>query len=144
GFSHLQRAQRASTLTRWHLMAGIAAEHATAPTYEQTDWATIASWYEQLVALDPSAAPRLGHAIALAEGGTAAEALRRLQALLPQAPAALQAHTWAALARAHERLDQIEQAVCSLDRAIACARHAADGRLLQRRRDTLAVRLHTS
>ena len=144
GFGHLRQAQRANTLTRWHLMAGIAAEHATAPTYEQTDWASIAGYYEQLVALDPSAAPRLGHAIALAEGGTAAEALRRLQALQPEAPAALQAHTWAAMARAHERLRDMAQAVQCLDRAIAGVRHAADARMLVRRRDALAAARHTS
>ena len=141
GFGHLQRAQRATHLSRWHLMAGIAVEHAAAPTYEQTDWATIAGYYEQLVALDPSAAPRLGHAIALAEGGTPAEALRRLQALQPEAPAALQAHTWAALARAQERLGRTDDALASLDRAIACVRHGADSRLLQRRRDGLAAGL---
>ncbi len=139
GFDHLQRAQQATQLSRWHLMAGIAAEHAAAPTYEQTDWATIAGYYEQLVALDPSAAPRLGHAIALAEGGTPAEALRRLLALQPEAPAALQAHTWAALARAHERLGQVDATMQALDRAIACVRHAADGRMLQRRRDLLGA-----
>lgn len=144
GFGHLQRAQRATHLSRWHLMAGIAAEHAAAPTYEQTDWATIAAYYEKLVALDPSAAPRLGHAVALAEGGTAAEALRRLETLQPEAPAALQAHTWAARARAHERLGDTAQAVQCLDRAIACVRHAADGRMLQRRRDSLAASLHAS
>lgn len=137
GFVHLQRAQRAGALSRWHLMAGIAAEHAAAPAYEQTDWATIAGYYEQLLVLDPSAAPRLGHAIALAEGGSPAEALRRLQQLQPEAPAALQAHTWAAQARAHERQGQTEAALACLDRAIACVRHAADGRLLQRRRDAL-------
>jgi predicted Zn-dependent protease len=93
------------------------------------------------VALDPSAAPRLGHAIALAEGGTAAEALRRLRALQPEAPAALQAHTWAALARAHERLGNTDQALQALDQAIACVRHAADGRMLQRRRDALSAGL---
>jgi RNA polymerase sigma-70 factor, ECF subfamily len=144
GFDHLQRAQRAATLSRWHLMAGIAAEHAAAPSYDATDWAAIVGYYGRLLALDPSAAPRLGHAIALAEGGNPADALQRLQALLPEAPAALQAHTWAAIARAQERLDQLSQALHSLDQAIARVRHAADGRLLQRRRNSLAARRHTS
>lgn len=138
GFEHLQRSQRATRLTRWHVMAGIAAEHGAAPSYEQTDWQAIVTYYEQLVQLDPSAAPRLGHAIALAEGGNADEALARLQALLPEAPAALQAHTLAALARAHERLGQRPQALDCLDRALACVRHPADARLLQRRRDALS------
>lgn len=135
GLAHLQRAQRGDRLTRWHAMAGIAAEHAVAPDYEATDWAAIVAWYERLLTLDPSPAPRLGHAIALAEGGSPTQALLRLEALLPQVPPALRAHTLAARARAHLRLGDTAAALSWLDQAIAATRHAADARLLQRQRD---------
>lgn len=138
GFGHLERAQRAERLSRWHLMAGIAAEHATAPRYDATDWAAIVAYYGQLVRLDASAAPRLGHAIALAEAGSAAQALDLLQALQADVPAALRAHTWAAIARARERLGHTALALQALDQAIGCVQHPADGRMLQRRRDQLA------
>jgi RNA polymerase sigma-70 factor, ECF subfamily len=144
GFTHLALGQRAATLSRWHLLAGIAAEHAAAPCYDATDWATIAAYYSHLLQLDPSAAPRLGHAIALAEAGSAAEALQRLQALQADVPAALQAHTWAAISRAHERLGNTPQALQALDHAIGCVRHAADGRMLQRRREILQLPVHGS
>ena len=144
GMDHLQRAQRATGLSRWHLMAGIAAEHAAAPSYDATDWAAIVGYYRELLALDGSAAPRLGHAIALAEAGNPAQALQLLLALLPMAPSALRAHTWAATARAQERLGQVDEALHSLDQAIAHVRHAADGRLLLSRRNVLAQRRHTS
>lgn len=139
GLAHLQRAQRANALTRWHLLAGIAAEHAAAPHYDHTDWPAIVRFYEQLLHLDPSAAPRLGHAIARAEAGAPEQALPLLQALLPDAPAALRPHTLAALARACERAGQMVKARQWLDQAIACARHPADARVLQRRRDALAT-----
>ncbi|MFO1330108.1 MAG: sigma-70 family RNA polymerase sigma factor [Rubrivivax sp.] len=139
GLAHLQAAQRGTQLTRWHAMAGIAAEHAVAARYDDTDWPAIVRWYEHLLALDPSAAPRLGHAVALAEGGSAAQALQQLLALRPAVPSGLQAHTLAALARAHERLGDTGAALHWLDQAIAAARPGADARLLQRRRDTLAA-----
>jgi len=133
GLAHLQRAQRAHHLSRWHLQAGIAAEHATAADYASTDWPTIVQYYDTLVALDGSAAPRLGQAIALAEAGEPQRALALLQALQPDLPAALLAHLLAAQARAHERLGDITQAKCLLLQAMAAAPHAADARALAQR-----------
>jgi RNA polymerase sigma-70 factor (ECF subfamily) len=137
GLVHLQRAQRATRLSRFHLQAGIAAEHATAPDYAQTDWPRILGYYEALVELDPSTAPRLGHAIALAEAGSPREACNLLEALLNQAPAPLRAHTLAALAHAHARLGETAAARARLAEAIVCAPSDADRRLLQRRAEAL-------
>jgi RNA polymerase sigma-70 factor (ECF subfamily) len=137
GLVHLQAAMRAQRLSRWHLLAGIAAEHAMAPDWEHTDWAAIVAYYEQLVAIDPSAAPRLGHAIALAEGGAPQAAREALAALLPQMPEALRPHTLAALARAHERLGERSAARARLHEAILLARTDADARLLARRAQAL-------
>ena len=132
GFDHLQRAQRGRQLSRWHLQAGIAGEHARAATPAATDWAAIVQYYELLVRQDPSAAPRLGHAIALAEAGSPADARGRLLAQLPQVPAALKAHALAALARACERLGDARAAADWRAQAIAAAPHPADARWLAR------------
>lgn len=132
GFAHLRASQRGGTLSRWHLQAGIAGEHALAEDPARTDWPAIVRYYELLLALDPSAAPRLGHAIALAEGGAAAEARNRLLDLLPQVPPALRAHTLAALARACERLGDAAAAADWRAQAIAAAPHPADARMLAR------------
>jgi RNA polymerase sigma-70 factor, ECF subfamily len=140
GLVHLQAAQRAQRLSRWHLLAGIAAEHATAPDHARTDWPTIAGYYELLVTVDPSAAPRLGHAIALAEAGEPQVALLRLQALQADVPAALRPHSLAAMARAHERLGAQDLAVQLLSQAAAAAPHEADARALRRRADALLSR----
>ncbi|MBL8303488.1 MAG: hypothetical protein JNM26_12020, partial [Ideonella sp.] len=134
GFVHLRAAQRAERLSRWHVLAGIASEHAIAPDYARTDWARIVAGYALLLRIDPSPAPRLAHAIALAEAGEPAQARERLAALLPEVPDALKPHTRAALARAHERLGDAAAADRWLDAAIAAVRHPADARLLQRRR----------
>ncbi len=140
GLAHLQAAQRASRLSRWHLQAGIAAEHATATDYAQTNWVAIVRYYEMLLALDASAAPRLGHAVALAEAGEPAQALHRLQVLKAGLPAALAAHRLAAEARAHERLGDLATAVRVLQQAVAVAPHAAEARALAQRAQDLQQR----
>jgi RNA polymerase sigma-70 factor (ECF subfamily) len=129
---------RAQRLSRWHLLAGIAAEHAMAADWANTNWPAIVGYYEQLVAIDPSAAPRLGHAIALAEGGAAEAARARLLELLPGMPEALRPHTLAALARAHERLGETAAARERLHEAILLARTDAEARFLARRAQALA------
>lgn len=139
GLAHLRAAQRAQQLSRFHLLAGIAAEHAVAPDYAGTNWPQIVTWYELLVRLDPSPAPRLGQAIALAEAGEPGRARQLLARLLPDTPSALRPHALAALARAHERLGDADAARACLDQAIACVRHPADARLLRTRRDGLTA-----
>lgn len=108
-----------------------------APDHARTDWRAIVRYYDLLLALDPSAAPRLGRAVALAEAGEPVPARQHLLALLPQVPAALRAHTLAALARACERLGDLDAARRWLDEAVACAPHAADARTLARRAEAL-------
>jgi RNA polymerase sigma-70 factor (ECF subfamily) len=139
GLAHLQAAQRAERLSRWHLLAAVAAEHAVAPSVEATRWPVIVRCYDTLLRLDGSAAPRLAHAVALAEAGDAAEALARLAALQPTLPAALAAHALAARARAHERLGQVAQARQLLQAAAEAAPHAADAGMLRRRAAALGA-----
>jgi RNA polymerase sigma-70 factor, ECF subfamily len=135
GFVHLRAAQRTTRLSRWHLLAGIAAEHAAAPDHASTDWAAIVGFYDQLLRIDGSPAPRLGHAIALAEAGDSARALALLLSLAPQLPPALQAHHAAALARAYEQQGDMAAACEALARAVALAepRSPAEARALTRR-----------
>ena len=133
GLAHLQKASQAPALSRWHLLAGIAAEHATAADYAATDWPVIVNYYEWLLKLDPTAAPRLAHAVAVAEAGEPQRALALLHALAPDVPAALTPHALAAQARAHQRLGHQEEAVGLLRQAQALAPHAAEARALGRR-----------
>jgi RNA polymerase sigma-70 factor, ECF subfamily len=132
GLVHLQASQGARRLSRWHLLAGIASEHALAPSYAATDWAAIVRFYDSLLLIDPTPAPLLAHAVALAEAGAPQAARERLEALLPQAPAALRAHALAALARALERLGHTAEAALRLRQATAAA-HPAEARALAAR-----------
>jgi RNA polymerase sigma-70 factor, ECF subfamily len=133
GTMHLARARGAVALSRWHLQAGIAAEHAMAADYASTNWPRIVGYYEALIKIEPGAAPRLSHAIALAEAGEPQRARAVLGALLPTVPNALRAHAHAALSHALLRLDEQASARAHLQAAIDHTRNDADRRLLERR-----------
>jgi RNA polymerase sigma factor (sigma-70 family) len=66
GLRELTRAATGPDLTEYHLQAGIAACHATAATYEATDWGRILGYYDDLAARSASPVVALNRAVALA------------------------------------------------------------------------------
>lgn len=83
GFEHLRHAQAGSELTTFHLEAGIAAVHARAASFEQTDWAEIMQLYDLLHAHNPSPVVGLNRAVAIAMVCGAEAGLAELDALPP-------------------------------------------------------------
>lgn len=67
GLMHLAHSASGDTITEYHLQAGIAACHCTAPDYESTDWSRILGLYDRLVELDASPVVALNRAVALAQ-----------------------------------------------------------------------------
>lgn len=67
GLMYLAHSASGDTITEYHLQAGIAACHCTAPDYESTDWSRILSLYDRLVELDASPVVALNRAVALAQ-----------------------------------------------------------------------------
>lgn len=78
GLRHLLAAAEGNELSEFHLQAEIAAHHATAPSWEATDWERILACYDQLSLLNPSPIVALNRAVALAEVRSAEEALEAL------------------------------------------------------------------
>ncbi|MFC4532722.1 RNA polymerase sigma factor [Sphaerisporangium dianthi] len=66
---------------RFALQAAIAALHATAPTYEETDWEQILVLYDELVKAWPSPVVALNRAVAVAMVSGPAAALAEVEAL---------------------------------------------------------------
>ena len=62
---HLERCATGERATAYHLEAGIAAGHALAPSYAETDWAQILALYDDRLALAPSPVVVLNRAVAL-------------------------------------------------------------------------------
>ncbi len=79
GLGHLGQSAAGNQITRWHLEAGIAAAHALAPSFDQTNWAHILELYDALLALDRSPVVALNRAVALARVHGAAAALGALE-----------------------------------------------------------------
>jgi len=66
---------------RYQLQAAIAALHATAPSWEETDWLQIVLLYDELARHDPSPVVLLNQAVARAQLDHPAEALTQLDGL---------------------------------------------------------------
>jgi len=65
GLQHLDAAASGDTLTVYHVEAGIAACHAVAARYDDTDWPRIADLYDSLIVMKPTPIVALNRAIAL-------------------------------------------------------------------------------
>jgi RNA polymerase sigma factor (sigma-70 family) len=74
GIMHLGQSAIGHHLSDYHLQAGIAACHCTAPDYDSTNWPRILALYDRLLQLDASPVIALNRAVALAnvEGAKAA------------------------------------------------------------------------
>lgn len=79
GLRYLSWSQKAPILSRYHLEAGIAALHATAPSSVQTPWPEICKQYAILEDITGSATVTLNYAVALAMKGDHKAADKRLE-----------------------------------------------------------------
>ena len=66
GSTLLERSAAGPELTAYHVEAAIAAAHASARSVEETDWPSIVSLYDRLMAIAPSPVVALNRAIAIA------------------------------------------------------------------------------
>ncbi len=81
GLQLLGRSASGSTITEYHIEAAIASIHATAPRTEDTNWDTISSLYDTLVALRPSPVVALNRAIAIGQRDGPERGLEELRAI---------------------------------------------------------------
>jgi RNA polymerase sigma-70 factor (ECF subfamily) len=81
GLAHLERSAAGPTLTQYHVEAAIASAHATAIDVGATDWATIVTLYDRLIAIAPSPVVALNRAIALGQRDGAAAGLAALETI---------------------------------------------------------------
>ncbi|MBL7670325.1 MAG: sigma-70 family RNA polymerase sigma factor [Bdellovibrionaceae bacterium] len=65
GLKYLEMSAQGNDLTEFHLQAGIASCHAIAPSFEETDWQNILSYYDMLFDRSPSPIVALNRSVAL-------------------------------------------------------------------------------
>lgn len=78
GLSHLNCSASGTEISEFHLEAGIASCHCTAPTYAATNWARILLLYNSLVQINRSPVIALHRAVAVAHVHGAAAALEAI------------------------------------------------------------------
>ncbi len=66
GLRELEASAAGDEITTYHVEASIAACHAMAPSFEETDWPCIVSHYDDLLELEPSPVVALNRAVAIA------------------------------------------------------------------------------
>jgi len=133
GAGWLARAAGGDALSRYHVEAGIAAEHCRAPSFAETRWSEVAALYALLERVDPSPLHTLNRAVATAEAQGAEAGLALLAGLEP--PAWLEgSYLWAAtLADLHRRAGNLERAETYRARALETAPTAHVRAMLERR-----------
>jgi RNA polymerase sigma factor (sigma-70 family) len=86
GVDVLQAALARDRLGEFQAQAAIAALHADAATVQETDWAQIVEWYDELVRLTGSPVARLNRAVAVGEAAGPRAGLDALAGLDPALP----------------------------------------------------------
>jgi RNA polymerase sigma-70 factor (ECF subfamily) len=98
------------------VQAAIAACHALAPSYEETNWDAVISWYDVLLSLRDAPVVRLNRAAAVAERDGAAAGLALVEAIDE-----LETYPWwhATMAELLRRTGRAEEARAAYERAVA-------------------------
>lgn len=138
GAALVQEALRARPPRRFALMAAIAAVHASAPSFEATDWAQIVGLYDRLAAVWPSPVVALNRAAAIGLADGPAAGLLALDEL--SAEPALAGYRYLAAARAEflRRLGRGDEAGEAYAEALALTENEVERAFLRRRLAALA------
>ncbi|WP_275290795.1 DUF6596 domain-containing protein [Amycolatopsis sp. La24] len=132
----LREAVRLGQPGPYQTRAGIAAMHAVARSFAETDWVGVRAMYDRLYALDPSPVVLLNRAVATRYAIGPAPALGEVDALEDQLSSY---HLWhAARADLLAALDRTDEALTSAKRALELASNPAERELMARRVADLA------
>jgi RNA polymerase sigma-70 factor, ECF subfamily len=137
GVAALARALRLCRPGPYQVQAAIAAVHAEAPSFEQTDWSQIAALYATLGKIDPSPVVTINRAVAVAQAGRPDAALALLAPLDGDERLARYQPLHAARADLLRRTGDAPAARGAYRQAIALTDNTRERAALQRRADAL-------
>ncbi|MBX2897174.1 MAG: sigma-70 family RNA polymerase sigma factor [Cyclobacteriaceae bacterium] len=124
----LDKSGEGDEFSEYHLEAAIAATHAHAKTFEQTNWARIVELYQILLTLKPDPVVELNLAIALSKAQSTEVGLQRLQNIKGLEQNSIY---HAALGDFHAQLQQPEKAMLCYQKALSLSQLKAEQILLQ-------------
>jgi RNA polymerase sigma-70 factor (ECF subfamily) len=133
GMDHLAASAGGATLSPYHLEAGIAAQHAMAPTYEATNWPQIVRLYDILYELRRNPVVALGRAVARAEMVGPRVAIDEVLAIESVDRLESYPFYWAALGDLALRMRDASRARAWLERGAQTARNPTERDLFLRR-----------
>ena len=129
----VERALSTRRFGPYTLQAAIAALHAEAPSFDQTDWTEISALYDVLLRLDSSPVIELNRAVAVAMRDGPAAGLALVDTILERGDLVEYRLVHAARADLCRRLGRNDEARAAYERALALTKQAAERRFLERR-----------
>jgi RNA polymerase sigma factor (sigma-70 family) len=136
GLSYLNLASEGAHLSEYHLEAAIAAHHALAGNFEQTDWKEIFHLYRSLAVIKPGPVVEMNKAIALGywkSAGEGLEALLRIRGLE-------ETHLYhAVLGDFYFEVNDHKNSMQAYDKALSLVSSKQERELLQKKRATLSA-----
>jgi RNA polymerase sigma factor (sigma-70 family) len=134
GVALVREALRRRPPGRFALMASIAAVHAEAPSWQETDWIEVVALYDLLVQIWPSPVVALNRAVAVGLAAGPNAGLAALDALAAEPQLAGYSHLAAARADFLRRLGRLSEARAAYEEALRGTENSVE-------RDFLATRL---
>jgi len=133
GCAHFERALEGDELSSFHIEAAIAAAHAQARRYEDTDWRAILERYDALVALAPSPVALLARSVAVAKTRGVDAALREIEELAREGRLERYHLLHAVRGQLLWQRGELAAARAAFERALECCPHTAERRFLRAR-----------
>lgn len=135
GLDYLTAASRRGPLGAYGLQAAVASFHATAPTFDCTNWVGIQSLYDRMLALHDSPIVALNRAVAVSYVDGPEAGLAALSVLDAQLDSYVYFHS--ARAELLRRLSRFDEARRSYERALDCEPALAERTFLERQLSTI-------
>jgi RNA polymerase sigma-70 factor (ECF subfamily) len=133
GLVWLNRSSMGDQISRYHLEAGISAEHCLAASFAETNWQRIVSLYDLLVTIIPSPLHYLNRAVAIAEWKGPSFGLGELDRL-PASPIMERYYLWYAVrGELLRRMKRWSEAEASFAQALSLTKSSVERQLLARR-----------
>lgn len=133
------RSRRYGTYT---LQAAIAALHAEAPSFEETDWVEIIGLYDVLLVAEPSPIAELNRAAAIAIRDGCPAGIALIDGLLEKGDLAHYHPAYAARGELYRRQGDTARARADFEAALGLARQEPERRFIRRRLDEISQTSH--
>lgn len=142
--SLISRALRSGGYGPYTLQAAIAAVHAEAPSYNETDWSEIIGLYDLLLRLEPSPIAALNRAVAIAMHRGPEAGIRQINELLDAGLLVGYHRAYAARGELFRRQGELESARADYETALSLARQEPERQLIWKRLAEMIMSSHES